>query len=83
LAWQLCLDGLHEFLKKHLGFPSLLDEKLFMWKTSPKEQISTHVDGLATAAVKACVNWLFSILKLEFGNATTQVMPSLKRFAET
>ncbi|CAE7218696.1 unnamed protein product [Symbiodinium sp. CCMP2592] len=77
LAWQLCL---HEFLKKHGGFPSLLDENLFIWKTPPPENklkalVSTHVDDLATAAFKAFMNWLFETLKKEFGSVTRQTMP--------
>lgn len=75
LAWQLCL---HEFLKKHGGFPSLLDENLFVWKTPEKQLmalVSTHVDDLATSAYKSFLDWLFNILKKEFGNVTRQVMP--------
>ena len=77
LAWQLCLHG---FLKKHGGFPSLLDENLFIWKMPPPENrlkalVSTHVDDLATAAFKAFMEWLFNVLKQEFGNVTRQTMP--------
>ena len=68
LAWQLCL---HEFLRKHGGFPSLMDENLFIWKPPPPENklkalVSTHVDDLATAARKAFLTWLYDLLVKEF-----------------
>ncbi|CAE7659853.1 unnamed protein product [Symbiodinium microadriaticum] len=77
LAWQLCL---HVFLKKHGGFPSLMDENLFIWKSPHPENklkalVSAHVDDLATAAMKSFLTWLYNLLVKEFGSVTRQVMP--------
>ena len=79
LAWQLCL---HEFLKKHGGVPSLMDENLFIWKSPPPENhlkalLSTHVDDLASAsaALRTFLDWLYELLVKEFGNVTRQTMP--------
>ena len=77
LAWQLCL---HEFLKKHGGVPSLMDENLFIWRTAAPEckleaLLSTHVDDLASAAKQAFLDWIYDTLKKEFGDVTRQTLP--------
>ena len=77
LAWQLCL---HEFLKLIGGFPSVMDENLFIWKTPPPEEklkalMTTHVDDLFSAAKQRWLDENYQKVKLEFGDVSRQLMP--------
>ena len=77
LAWQLCL---HEFLRKLGGWPSLLDENLFIWKSPPPQNkllalISTHVDDLGSTAKQQWLDIHYAKVKAEFGGVTREVLP--------